>query len=97
MTNLTTDRDDKGHISFFVSPCTSNTYFYIIHSKVFINWVLLFCRAATSHFYMVDIGLKNYLSGSMDKIYYEEVRMESAAFQDDILKPSSDIFSEQWI
>ena len=44
---------------------------------------------------MVDIGLKNYLSGSTDEIYFGEVRMESAAFQDDILKPSSDIFSAQ--
>ena len=44
---------------------------------------------------MVDIGLKNYLSSSMDEIYYEEVRMESAAFQDDILKPSSDVFTAQ--
>ena len=44
---------------------------------------------------MVDIGLKNYLSGSRDEIYYGEVRMESASFQDDILKPSSDVFTAQ--
>ena len=44
---------------------------------------------------MVDIGLKNYLSGSIDEIYYGEVRVESAAFKDDILKPSFDVFSAQ--
>ena len=44
---------------------------------------------------MVDISLKNYLSSSMDKIYYGEVRMELIAFQDDILKPSSDVFTAQ--
>ena len=37
----------------------------------------------------------NYLSGSMDEITYGEVRMKSAAYQDDILKPSTDIFFAQ--
>ena len=35
---------------------------------------------------MIDISLKNYLGGSTDEIYYGEVRVESAAFQDDILE-----------
>ena len=37
----------------------------------------------------------NDLSGSTDDIYYREFRMESAAFQNDILNPSSDIFTAQ--
>ena len=44
---------------------------------------------------MVDIGLEKYFGGSRDEIYYGDVRVESAAFQDDILKPSSDIFTAQ--
>ena len=43
----------------------------------------------------INIGLKNYLGGSINEIYYGEVRVDSAAFQDDIIKPRSDVFSAQ--
>ena len=44
---------------------------------------------------MVDIGLEKYFGGSRYEIYYGDVRVESAAYQDDILKPTSDILSAQ--
>ena len=44
---------------------------------------------------MVDTGLKEYFAGSSDEMYYGTVRVESAAFQDDVSKPSSDVFGAQ--
>ena len=44
---------------------------------------------------MIDFGLEKFFGNRRDKIYYGDVRVETAAFQDDILKPSSDIFSAQ--
>ena len=44
---------------------------------------------------MVDQGLEEYFSGSSDEMYYGRVRVESAAYQDDICKPSSDTISAQ--
>ena len=44
---------------------------------------------------MVDSGLRQYLAGSQDEIYYGDVRIESAAFQDDISKPCKDVMSAQ--
>ena len=44
---------------------------------------------------MVDMGLRQYLAGSTDEFYYGDVRVESAAFQDDIAKPNHDVVSAQ--
>ena len=44
---------------------------------------------------MVGIGLEEYFSGSKDEMYYGRIRVESAAFQDDICKPSSNTISAQ--
>ena len=44
---------------------------------------------------MVDMGLKQYNAGSSDEMSYGEVRVESAAYQDDIAKPSKDVRSAQ--
>ena len=44
---------------------------------------------------MVDMGLRQYLAGSTDEFYYGNVRVESAAFQDDIAKPNHDVMSAQ--
>ena len=44
---------------------------------------------------MVDFGLKEYFGGSRDEFYYGKVRIETAAFQDDICKPSGDVVSTQ--
>ena len=44
---------------------------------------------------MVDQALKQYLAGSQDELYYGDVRIESAAFQDDISKPCIDVFTAQ--
>ena len=44
---------------------------------------------------MVDDGLKEYFQASGEEFYYGSVRVETAAWQDDISKPSSDVFSAQ--
>ena len=44
---------------------------------------------------MVDMGLRQYLAGSADEFYNGDVRVESAAFQDDIAKPNHDVISAQ--
>ena len=44
---------------------------------------------------MVDSGLKQYFSSSSDEMYYGEVRVESAAFQDDICKPCNNVVKAQ--
>merc|ERR1711894_152363 len=51
--------------------------------------------AAVASQAMVDTGLKQYFGGSGDEMYYGRVRFESAAFQDDIAKPCSDVISSQ--
>ena len=51
--------------------------------------------AAVASQAMVDMGLKEHLSGSSDEIYYGSVRFEAAAFQDDIAKPNGDLLSCQ--
>ena len=37
----------------------------------------------------LDLGLQQYFSGSADEMYYEGVRVEYTAYQDDIGKPSN--------
>jgi hypothetical protein len=44
---------------------------------------------------MVDMGLKECFAGSSDEMYYGKVRVESAAFQDDICKPNSNTIAAQ--
>ena len=44
---------------------------------------------------MIDLGLKQYFSSSSDEMYYGSVRVESAAFQDDICKPCEDVATTQ--
>ena len=44
---------------------------------------------------MVDYGLNEYIGGSGEEYYYGAVRIETAAFQDDICKPSTDVISTQ--
>ena len=44
---------------------------------------------------MIDKGLKDYFAGSDNEMYYGKVRVESAAYQDDISKPSADTISAQ--
>ena len=44
---------------------------------------------------MIDSGLKQYFSSSRDEMYYGNVRVESAAFQDDICKPCEDVATTQ--
>ena len=44
---------------------------------------------------MVDYGLYDYFGGSGDEYYYGAVRIETAAFQDDICKPSSNVIMTQ--
>ena len=51
--------------------------------------------AAVASQAMVDMGLKQYFASSSDESYYGSVRFESAAFQDDILKPSDDVLTGQ--
>ena len=51
--------------------------------------------AAVASQAMIDMGLKEYFAGSADEMYYGSVRFESAAFQDDILKPNCDVASAQ--
>ena len=51
--------------------------------------------AAVASQAMIDCGLREYFAGSADEAYYGKVRFESAAFQDDILKPSDGVISSQ--
>ena len=51
--------------------------------------------AAVASQAMVDMGLKQYFGSSSDESYYGSVRFESAAFQDDILKPNDGVMSSQ--
>merc|ERR1719509_344437 len=51
--------------------------------------------AAVASQAMVDEGLRQYFSGSADEIYYGRVRFETAAYQDDIAKPSGCVTSAQ--
>ena len=44
---------------------------------------------------MVDMGMKKYLESSEDEMYYGDVRVESAIYQDDIAKPSHDVRTAQ--
>ena len=44
---------------------------------------------------MVDSGLEEYFAGSAEEMYYGGVRVETAAYQDDICKPNSDTISAQ--
>ena len=44
---------------------------------------------------MVDYGLYDYFGDSGDEYYYGDVRVETAAFQDDICKPSSNVIMTQ--
>ena len=44
---------------------------------------------------MVDMGMKKYLESSEDEMYYGDVRVESAIYQDDIAKPSQDVRTAQ--
>ena len=44
---------------------------------------------------MIDLGLNQYFGGSGDEMYYGKVRVETAAFQDDIAKPSGDVRTAQ--
>ena len=44
---------------------------------------------------MVDNGLEEFFSGSSDEMYYGRVRVESAAYQDDICKPNCDTITAQ--
>ena len=38
---------------------------------------------------MIDIGLEKFFGSGKDEIYYGDVQVETAAYQDDILKASS--------
>ena len=44
---------------------------------------------------MIDQGLKEYFAGSDSEMYYGKVRVKTAAYQDDISKPSADTISAQ--
>ena len=51
--------------------------------------------AAVASQAMIDEGLRQHFAGSGDEAYYGRVRFETAAFQDDISKPSFDVVSAQ--
>ena len=51
--------------------------------------------AAVASQAMIDMGLKQYFASSSDEMYYGRVRFETAAYQDDIAKPSGDARTAQ--
>ena len=51
--------------------------------------------AAVASQAMIDMGLKQYFASSSDEMYYGGVRFETAAYQDDIAKPSGDARTAQ--